>query len=196
VRRKIGRNWIARCPSCAAADRDKSGDNLAISVDEPQKYICWAGCTKEMIRSALGCPIPERESAYAVYVQQGRDGVCSRLGRGGQEMELEPANWKPLERLIGERCAEFMWMWRQNGLEYYKHIDTRRYLILDAEGRCYGRRDGDLVVVDFGKSFAGLRRRSMSESSVESDRHGSAPSWPFYSRLLLASRAGAAFDWL
>jgi hypothetical protein len=66
VRRKIGRNWIARCPSCAAADRDRSGDNLAISVDEPQKYICWAGCTKEMIRSALGCPIPERkEATYA-----------------------------------------------------------------------------------------------------------------------------------
>jgi len=62
-----GRNWITRCPSCAAAGRDKSGDNLAISVDEPQKYICWAGCSKEMIRAALGCPIPEkRESAYAV----------------------------------------------------------------------------------------------------------------------------------
>ena len=67
VRRKTGRNWITRCPSCAAAGRDKSGDNLAISVDEPQKYICWAGCNKEMIRAALGCPIPEkRESAYAV----------------------------------------------------------------------------------------------------------------------------------
>jgi hypothetical protein len=67
VRRKTGRNWITRCPSCAVAGRDKSGDNLAISVDEPQKYICWAGCSKEMIRAALGCPIPEkRESAYAV----------------------------------------------------------------------------------------------------------------------------------
>jgi hypothetical protein len=59
LRRKSGRNWITRCPSCAAAGRDRGGDNLAISVDEPQKYICWAGCTKEMIRAALGCPIPE-----------------------------------------------------------------------------------------------------------------------------------------
>ena len=67
ARRKTGRNWITRCPSCAAAGRDKSGDNLAISIDEPQKYICWAGCSKEMIRVALGCAIPEkRESAYAV----------------------------------------------------------------------------------------------------------------------------------
>lgn len=67
ARRKTGRNWITRCPSCAAEGRDKSGDNLAISIDEPQKYICWAGCSKEMIRVALGCPIPEkRKSAYAV----------------------------------------------------------------------------------------------------------------------------------
>ncbi len=66
VRRRAGRNWITRCPSCAAAGRDRSGDNLAISVDEPQKYICWAGCTKDMIRASLGCPIPERrESVYA-----------------------------------------------------------------------------------------------------------------------------------
>jgi hypothetical protein len=59
LRRKSGRNWITRCPSCATAGRDRGGDNLAISVDEPQKYICWAGCTKEMIRAALGYPIPE-----------------------------------------------------------------------------------------------------------------------------------------
>jgi len=56
VRRKVGRNWIARCPSCAAAGRDTGKDNLAISVDEPQKYICWAGCTRDMIRAALGVP--------------------------------------------------------------------------------------------------------------------------------------------
>lgn len=66
VRRRVGRNWITRCPSCAEAGRDRSGDNLAISVEEPQKYICWAGCTKEMIRSCLGYPIPARtEGVYA-----------------------------------------------------------------------------------------------------------------------------------
>jgi hypothetical protein len=66
VRRKSGRNWITQCPSCAAAGHDRSGDNLAISVDEPQKYICWAGCTKQMIRASLGRPIPQpREGAYA-----------------------------------------------------------------------------------------------------------------------------------
>jgi hypothetical protein len=46
-----------------------------------------------------------------------------------------------------------MWMWRENGLEHYKHIDTRRYLILDATGRSYVCRDGETVRVDFQKEF-------------------------------------------
>ncbi|HEX5481850.1 MAG TPA: hypothetical protein VFZ08_04415 [Terriglobia bacterium] len=32
-------------------------------VDDPRFYQCWAGCTKEMIREALGCPIRYRQSA-------------------------------------------------------------------------------------------------------------------------------------
>ena len=43
-----------------AANHDRSGDNLAISVEEPRKYICWAGCTKVMIRNAVGRPIQEK----------------------------------------------------------------------------------------------------------------------------------------
>lgn len=61
--RKVGRNYVTRCPSCADAGQDRSGDNLAISIEDPRKYICWAGCGKEMIRGALGCPIPSRRSA-------------------------------------------------------------------------------------------------------------------------------------
>ena len=57
VRRKMTRNYWTQCPSCAQQNRDKSGDNLAISIADPRKYRCWAGCTKEMIRAALGCPI-------------------------------------------------------------------------------------------------------------------------------------------
>ena len=61
--RKVGRNYVTRCPSCAEVGQDRSGDNLAISIEDPRKYICWAGCGKEMIRRALGCPIPARRSA-------------------------------------------------------------------------------------------------------------------------------------
>ena len=55
--RKDGRNWTARCPSCAQIGRDLSGDNLAIQIKNPRFYRCWAGCTKEEIRVALGRPI-------------------------------------------------------------------------------------------------------------------------------------------
>jgi hypothetical protein len=61
--RKVGRNYVTQCPSCAEAGQDRSGDNLAISIEDPRKYLCWAGCTREMIRRAVGCPIPVRQSA-------------------------------------------------------------------------------------------------------------------------------------
>jgi hypothetical protein len=60
VRRKISKDYWTRCPSCAVQGRDRSGDNLAISIADPRKYRCWAGCTREQIRAALGCPIRRR----------------------------------------------------------------------------------------------------------------------------------------
>lgn len=56
--RVVGRNYVARCPSCALAGRDRGRDNLAILVSNPRFYQCWAGCSREMIRAALGCPLP------------------------------------------------------------------------------------------------------------------------------------------
>ena len=61
--RKVGRNYVTRCPSCADSGHDRSGDNLAILIEDPRFYKCWAGCDKQMIRAALGCPIRVRSSA-------------------------------------------------------------------------------------------------------------------------------------
>jgi hypothetical protein len=61
--RRVGRNYVARCPSCAESGHDRCGDNLAILIEDPRFYHCWAGCTKEMIRAALGFPI--RAGNYA-----------------------------------------------------------------------------------------------------------------------------------
>lgn len=61
--RKVGRNYVARCPSCAECGHDRSGDNLAILIKDPRYYKCWAGCTKEMIRAALGQPVYQSRSA-------------------------------------------------------------------------------------------------------------------------------------
>jgi hypothetical protein len=69
-------------------------------------------------------------------------------------MEVEPPNWLPLALRIGARCAEFMWMCRQDGVEYYKHVATRRYLMLDGQGQCYAQRDGLLVLADFGEQLS------------------------------------------
>ena len=56
---------------------------------------------------------------------------------GGVETK---ANWAPLERrLAPELCAEFMWMCRVEEIEHYKHVVSRRYLFLDADGRCLVR---------------------------------------------------------
>lgn len=60
IKRKMSHNYWTQCPSCAQQGRDHSEDNLAISIADPRKYKCWAGCTKEMIRAALGCPIRQR----------------------------------------------------------------------------------------------------------------------------------------
>jgi len=61
--RKVGRDYVTRCPSCAEAGHDRSGDNLAILIEDPRFYHCWAGCSKEMIRAALGFPIRLRSFA-------------------------------------------------------------------------------------------------------------------------------------
>jgi hypothetical protein len=58
--RRVGRNYVGRCPSCAQGGHDRSGDNLAILIEDPRFYQCWAGCSKEMIRVALGRPIRVR----------------------------------------------------------------------------------------------------------------------------------------
>lgn len=58
--RQTGGNYWAQCPSCAQHGQDRSHDNLAVAVHDPRKYKCWAGCTKEMIRAALGQPIKIR----------------------------------------------------------------------------------------------------------------------------------------
>jgi hypothetical protein len=54
--RAVGHNNVTRCPSCAEEGHDRSGDNLSISIEDPRKYICWAGRTRDMIRAAVGCP--------------------------------------------------------------------------------------------------------------------------------------------
>lgn len=61
--RLSGRNYVARCPACAQRGEDRRGAHLSISVAEPRMYRCWAGCTTEEIREALGQPIRRKLAA-------------------------------------------------------------------------------------------------------------------------------------
>src|SRR5215472_3778800 len=61
VRAKRSGNYWTQCPSCAKQGRDRAMDNLAISTADPRFYKCWAGCTREMIREAVGEPIPQNK---------------------------------------------------------------------------------------------------------------------------------------
>ncbi len=48
------------------------------------------------------------------------------------------AEWVPLEQILGLiLCERFMFMGRAGDLYLYKHIDTRRYLNLGADGQCF-----------------------------------------------------------
>ena len=65
------------------------------------------------------------------------------------EKNFENPNWKPLEKIIGpDGCGDFMWMWQEAGIEFYKHIRTRRYLLLDSTGQCYRRGPNGLEQTD------------------------------------------------
>jgi hypothetical protein len=61
--RRDSRNWWARCPSCALIGRDRTGDNLSIQIKDGRFYKCWAGCTRDEIRAALGRPIRLKQAA-------------------------------------------------------------------------------------------------------------------------------------
>ncbi|MDT8069206.1 MAG: hypothetical protein ROO76_13655 [Terriglobia bacterium] len=61
--RSDSRNWWARCPSCAQVGRDRTGDNLSIQIKDARFYKCWAGCSKDEIRVALGQPIRMKQAA-------------------------------------------------------------------------------------------------------------------------------------
>lgn len=71
------------------------------------------------------------------------------------------ANWAPLEsRLAPHLCSEFMWMFREGGIEHYKHIITRRYLLLDEAGRCLARTAGILTEAPFDQEWRRVTGRA------------------------------------
>jgi hypothetical protein len=75
------------------------------------------------------------------------------------------ANWTPLEsrlKSLGghtDVIREFMWMYGDEDarIEYYKHSITRRYLLLQEDGRCFQKTTSGLVEVDFQEELQRVR---------------------------------------
>jgi hypothetical protein len=73
--------------------------------------------------------------------------------------ELGPPNWLPLETKLRESgrpvslCTAFMGMWRERGIDFYKHIDTRRYLLLGSDRRCWRQGAREPELADFAREF-------------------------------------------
>lgn len=68
-------------------------------------------------------------------------------------VEVHNPNWKPLASHLGEkniRMCDWMWMYRKDGIEYYKHSVTRKYLALDDGGHCWMN---GWMRVDFWKAY-------------------------------------------
>jgi hypothetical protein len=77
------------------------------------------------------------------------------------------SNWTPLEaKLAPELCAEFMWMYRDRGVEHYKHIQTRRYLRLDSVGRCLARQGDSFYEIPFDDEWKWVSGRSEGEENA------------------------------
>ena len=74
--------------------------------------------------------------------------------RASHGIEIERPNWAPLKQRIGEQSADFMWMYAKDGVEYYKHIVTRRYLCLNSRGGVFLCIDGVLEPVGFEYAYA------------------------------------------
>ena len=70
-----------------------------------------------------------------------------------RDMLPEPPDWRPLEARIGKRCAD-MWMYWADGVEFYKHIRTRRYLCMNSEGAAFLYIQGKLEPVEFAYGYA------------------------------------------
>lgn len=73
-------------------------------------------------------------------------------------------NFKPLEMHLGRNAyamGDWMWMYRANGLEFFKHCETRHYLVLDVEGNAYeALHPGSWTPVAFETAYARATRRT------------------------------------
>jgi hypothetical protein len=70
------------------------------------------------------------------------------------------SHWEPLERKLGaSRCAGFMFMGKRDGVYFYKHGISRRYLLMDDSGRTFETRgERGFAEIPFAEALARVER--------------------------------------
>jgi len=94
-------------------------------------------------------------------MSMGGNGSGQRFDLNGSDQDARP-NWLPLKRRLevfghGEAeslCASFMWVRRGHGIEFYKHVDTGRYLLLDLDQNCWRYAGQRLELASFERQLA------------------------------------------
>ena len=73
-------------------------------------------------------------------------------------------NWAPLEKLCPPGiCEQFMFMGTANGIYLYKHVDSRRYLNVDASGATYAYNP---ATTGYDRISVALAMRLLADQSV------------------------------
>ncbi len=104
--RKDSRNWWARCPSCAAAGHDRSGDNLAIQVKDPRFYNAGPAAQKRRLRRTRSAhpnaAMAWRESFSLLYLNPPYDSeIGSIANRRMEAVFLEHTyRWLAMEGVL------------------------------------------------------------------------------------------------
>jgi len=84
--------------------------------------------------------------------------VSRALDEARSTMDSGEPDWEPLHAVLPyEHCHGFMWMtrrtWGDRIIEHYKHGITRRYLLLDHEGRAFRYRRGRYVEIPTSRAI-------------------------------------------
>ena len=141
---------VPTCRGLIRSLRRKKFTGSRQRIEQTEKMVCryqvrlvFSGRTQLSQRVCLsGSSGKTKWSVNGISISI-RGAHCSSGERASWRSKSHP-NWKPLEaKLAPKHCAEFMWMYRENGIEYYKHIMTRRYLRLDSPGSAWSKPQKD-----------------------------------------------------
>lgn len=101
--------------------------------------------------------------------------TSDRTVRGVMTEQYDKPEWEPLLELAAEHIDDFMWMFEvelESGLRLhaYKHVETRRYLHLDKEGRAFVYIRSEEIAPDAPGSYREVDPKRLLDLALERRR--------------------------